>query len=96
VTSGPDGIVGVLDWKDARVADPAVDLAWPLFGTPEPFAEAVATAYGVSDDELARALDWHKLEPWYETMWGQGPGGAAVVESGVRGIVDRLDVRKTA
>jgi aminoglycoside phosphotransferase (APT) family kinase protein/8-oxo-dGTP pyrophosphatase MutT (NUDIX family) len=96
VTSGPAGIVGVLDWKDARVADPAVDLAWPLYGTPEPFAEAVATAYGVSDEELARALDWHKLEPWYETMWGQGPGGDAVVASGVRGIVDLLDVRKTA
>ena len=26
VTSGPDGDLGVIDWKDARVADPAVDL----------------------------------------------------------------------
>ena len=96
VTSGPDGIVGVLDWKDARVADPAVDLAWPLYGAPEPFAEAVATAYGVTDEELARALDWHRLSPWYEAMWGQGPGGPAVVASGVDGIVTLLDVRKTA
>ena len=96
VTSGPDGIVGVIDWKDARVADPAVDLAWPLYGTPEPFAEAVATAYGVTDDELARALDWHRLEPWYEAMWGQGPGGAEFVASGLSGIVELLDVKKTA
>jgi isopentenyldiphosphate isomerase/aminoglycoside phosphotransferase (APT) family kinase protein len=95
VTSGADGIVGVLDWKDARVADPAVDLAWPLYGTPEPFAEAVATTYGPTDDELARALDWHRLGPWYETMWGQGPGGAAFVESGLRGIVALLDVMRT-
>src|SRR3954454_3740844 len=65
LTSGPDGIAGVLDWKDARVADPAVDLAWPLYGSPVPFAEAVATAYGASDDELTRALDRHKLGPWY-------------------------------
>jgi aminoglycoside phosphotransferase (APT) family kinase protein len=96
VTSGPDGIVGVLDWKDARVADPAVDLAWPLFDTPEPFAEAVATAYGVTDDELARALDWHRLSPWYEAMWGQGPGGAAFIASGLNGIVELLDATLTA
>jgi aminoglycoside phosphotransferase (APT) family kinase protein len=96
VTSGPDGLRGVLDWKDARVADPAVDLAWPLYGTPEPFAEVVATSYGVSDDELARALDWHRLGPWYETMWGQGPGGPTFVESGLNGIVELLDVERTA
>jgi aminoglycoside phosphotransferase (APT) family kinase protein len=96
VTVGPDGITGVLDWKDARVADPAVDLAWPLFGTSEPFAEAVATAYGVSDEELARALDWHRLSPWYEVMWGQGPGGSAAVASGLDGIVELLGVKRTA
>jgi isopentenyldiphosphate isomerase len=96
VTSDSHGVVGVLDWKDARVADPAVDLAWPLYGAPEPFAEAVATAYGVTDDELGRALDWHRLGPWYEVMWGQGPGGPALVESGLHALASRLDVRKTA
>ncbi|HEY3528311.1 MAG TPA: phosphotransferase [Nocardioides sp.] len=96
VTWSEGRLVGVLDWKDARVADPAVDLAWPLYGTPERFAEAVATSYGVTDDELGRALDWHRLSPWYEAMWGLGPGGADVVDSGVQGILALLDVRKTA
>jgi aminoglycoside phosphotransferase (APT) family kinase protein len=96
VASGPDGIIGVLDWKDARVADHAVDLAWPLYGTPEPFAEAVASAYGATDDELTRALDWHKLGPWYEALWGQGPGGQDFLTSGLTGIVELLDVRETA
>ena len=96
VTWSDSRMVGVLDWKDARVADPAVDLAWPLYGTPEPFAEAVATSYGVTDDELGRALDWHRLSPWYEAMWGLGPGGSAVVESGVQGILRLLDVRQSA
>jgi aminoglycoside phosphotransferase (APT) family kinase protein len=96
VLTGPDGIVAVIDWKDARVADPAVDLAWPLYGTPEPFAEAVASAYGVTDDELTRALDWHKLGPWYEAMWGQGPGGAASTSRGVDGIIQILDTTLTA
>jgi aminoglycoside phosphotransferase (APT) family kinase protein/8-oxo-dGTP pyrophosphatase MutT (NUDIX family) len=96
VTSDDRGVVGVLDWKDARVADPAVDLAWPLFGAPEEFAEGVATAYAVRDDELARALDWHRLGPWYEVMWGQGPGGAAFVESGLHSLTSLLDVDQTA
>jgi aminoglycoside phosphotransferase (APT) family kinase protein len=89
-------ISGVLDWKDARVADPAVDLAWPLYGAPEPFAEAVATSYGVTDEELARALDWHRLGPWYDVLWGQGPGGPAYVESGLEAATSLLDTRLTA
>jgi isopentenyldiphosphate isomerase len=96
VTCADGRIVGVLDWKDARVADPALDLAWPLYGTPEPFAEAVATSYGVTDEELGRALDWHRLAPWYETMWGLGPGGSAFVESGLRTVLALLDTRLTA
>jgi aminoglycoside phosphotransferase (APT) family kinase protein/8-oxo-dGTP pyrophosphatase MutT (NUDIX family) len=96
VTVADGHLAGVLDWKDARVADPAVDLAWALYGTPEPFAEAVATTYGVTDDELGRALDWHRLGPWYEAMWGLGPGGPSFVESGVAAIVALLDVRKSA
>jgi 8-oxo-dGTP pyrophosphatase MutT (NUDIX family) len=96
VASGPDGLVGILDWKDARVADPALDLAWPLYGTPEAVAEAVATAYGVTDEELDRALDWHKLNPWYEALWGLGPGGQAFVTRGLESIVELLDVTETA
>jgi aminoglycoside phosphotransferase (APT) family kinase protein len=30
VMVGPEGLVGVLDWEFARVADPIEDLAWPL------------------------------------------------------------------
>jgi aminoglycoside phosphotransferase (APT) family kinase protein len=96
VTCADGRLVGVLDWKDARVADPAIDLAWPLYGTPEPFAEAVATAYGVTDDELLRALDWHRLGPWYEVMWGLGPGGEAFLAKGLEAVVSLLDVKKTA
>jgi len=96
VTSDAGRIVGVLDWKDARVADPAVDLAWPLYGASEGFAEGVAAAYGATDEELARALDWHRLGPWYEVMWGLGPGGSAFVDSGLSGITRLLDAKLTA
>jgi aminoglycoside phosphotransferase (APT) family kinase protein/8-oxo-dGTP pyrophosphatase MutT (NUDIX family) len=69
-------ITGVIDWSDARVGDPALDLAWALYGTSEEFSEALATTYGVTDDELVRALEWYRLGPWYEV--------------GLEGIVSRL------
>jgi len=88
-------ISGVIDWSDARVGDPALDLGWALYGTPDPFAEAVATAYGVTDDELVRALDWYRLVPWYDVLWGLGPGGQEFVADGLREIAGRLDINKT-
>jgi aminoglycoside phosphotransferase (APT) family kinase protein len=90
-------VSGVIDWADARVGDPALDLGWALYGTPEPFAEGVATAYGVTDEELARALDWYRLMPWYEVLWGEGgPGDQTWVQNGLVDLLARLDVRKTA
>ena len=55
---------GVVDWGDARVTDPALDLAWALNATSVAFGEAVARAAGVDDDARARARDWWALEPW--------------------------------
>ncbi len=85
-----DRVVGIIDWSDARVGDPAIDLAWALFETPEPFAAAVATAYGVEDEELARAYDWWRLAPWYDVLWGPAGGDQAFVEAGLAGIATRL------
>ena len=91
-----DGAIsGVIDWSDARVGDPALDLGWAMYGAPDPFAEAVATTYGVTDDELVRALDWHRLVPWYDVLWGLGPGGREFVDDGLVEVAKRLDINKT-
>jgi aminoglycoside phosphotransferase (APT) family kinase protein len=88
-----DGVVsGVIDWSDARVGDAALDLGWALFATPDPFAEAVATTYGVGDEELVRALDWYRLVPWYDALWGLGPGGQDFLDVGLKEIASRLDI----
>jgi aminoglycoside phosphotransferase (APT) family kinase protein/8-oxo-dGTP pyrophosphatase MutT (NUDIX family) len=94
---GPDHVLahegavsGIIDWSDARVADPALDLAWVLYGAPEDFAEAAAQAYRPTDDELSRALRWYRFGPWYEVLYGQASGGPEFVESGLKGLLDRL------
>ncbi|MGN8246485.1 phosphotransferase [Cellulomonas soli] len=48
-----DGVVaGVLDWNEAKVADPADDLAWVLVAAPQDAAEAVMEAYQLRRTEL--------------------------------------------
>jgi aminoglycoside phosphotransferase (APT) family kinase protein len=59
-------VAGIIDWGDARVTDPAIDLAWPLHGTNRAFAGAVRTAYGASDDVVQRARAWWALAPWFD------------------------------
>jgi aminoglycoside phosphotransferase (APT) family kinase protein len=86
-----DELTGIIDWSDARIGDPALDLAWGLNGTPPAFADAVLAAYGSDDASLAeRALFFHRLGPWYELHYGVHFQQPAYVESGLAGIRSRL------
>jgi 8-oxo-dGTP pyrophosphatase MutT (NUDIX family)/aminoglycoside phosphotransferase (APT) family kinase protein len=91
VLTEDDEITAVVGWTDARLGDPAIDLAWPLHGTPGGFAEAVAATYGVSDEQWERAADWYELGPWYDVLWGVGPGGQESVAAGLAALHGRLD-----
>jgi aminoglycoside phosphotransferase (APT) family kinase protein len=81
---------GVIDWSDARIGDPAIDLAWLLHGTPISFADAVAAAYGADAGIAARAQTFHRLAPWYEVLYGVDFGLPKYVESGLAGVRARL------
>jgi aminoglycoside phosphotransferase len=83
-------VTGIIDWTDACVGDPALDLAWTAFGTTAAFAREVTTTYGASDELLARGLDWHRLGPWYEVTHGQDTGAPHLVHSGISGVTSRL------
>jgi aminoglycoside phosphotransferase (APT) family kinase protein len=65
------GVVsGVIDWTDSCLRDPAIDLAWVLNGTPEPFCEGIRDSYRPGVEEERRALIWHRLGPWHEVLHG--------------------------
>jgi aminoglycoside phosphotransferase (APT) family kinase protein len=76
---------GVIDWTDARLGDPAIDLAWALHAAPE-----LAETYPVDEALARRALVYHALGPWHEVAWGLGDGGPRFVESGLAGVRARL------
>ena len=83
-------VTGVIDWTDARIGDPGLDLAWTLNGTPEPFADALVAAYSPTPGQRARGLLWHRLGPWWEALAGIDHLGKQYVASGLTGIVARL------
>lgn len=47
-----DDVVGVLEWSETRVGDPADDLAWLGVGTAQPALDAVVAAYSAARREL--------------------------------------------
>ena len=84
-----DTIVGIIDWTDVRIFDPAIDLAWALYGTRPQFARAVADAYGADETVAARARVYHAIGPWHEVTWGLD-GRPEWVGSGLAGVRARL------
>ncbi|MFI9010087.1 aminoglycoside phosphotransferase family protein [Actinosynnema sp. NPDC053489] len=90
VLTDGDALTGVIDFGDAHVGDPAIDLAWALHGTPRAFADDLAEAYGVTGDERARALTWHRLGPWHHVTFGLDRGDPSIVREGLAGVVERL------
>jgi aminoglycoside phosphotransferase (APT) family kinase protein len=84
-----DGTVsGVIDWSDAHVGDPAIDLAWLLHASSA--SADVAEEYGADAALLERAHDWHMLGPWHEVIHGLDIAGSGFVQSGMAGVLSRL------
>lgn len=84
-------VTGIIDWGDTCIGDPALDLAWATLGATRAFADAVLATYRPDDELVARARDWRLLGPWHEVLHGLGEGGFGFVESGLAGVVTRLE-----
>ncbi len=83
-------VVGVIDWSDARVGDPALDFAWCLHGTSKVAADAIEEAYGLDAGTRERSLFYRRLGPWHEVVYGLDTDQPRFVESGIGGIRTRL------
>ncbi|NUT53082.1 MAG: phosphotransferase, partial [Saccharothrix sp.] len=90
VLAADGALTGVIDFGDAHVGDPAIDLAWALHDTTPAFADDVAAAYGVTDGLRDRALTWHRLGPWHHVAFGLDQDDPAIVREGLDGVVRRL------
>jgi aminoglycoside phosphotransferase (APT) family kinase protein len=75
-------LVGVIDWGDMRLGDPAVDYSWLVN---RPFAD-----WDVDPDLRRRARFYHRLAPWYEAHYGLFTNQPAHFERGLAGIRERL------
>ena len=75
-------LIGVIDWGDAKIGDPAIDYAW-LLNVPFP-------DWDVEDDLRRRALVYHRLGPWFEVEYGVRTDKPEWVRSGLAGVRSRL------
>ena len=83
-------VTGVIDWSDAVIGDPALDLSWGLHGSSPEFAAALAAAYRPDADLVARSRLWHQLGPWHEVAYGLDTDQPEFVSSGLAGVLARL------
>jgi aminoglycoside phosphotransferase (APT) family kinase protein len=83
-------ITGIIDWTDAEIGDPALDLSWLLNDAPDGVAEGVAETYPLTPELRQRTRDWHQLSPWYQVHRGLLLDLPEDVESGLSGILNRL------
>ena len=75
-------LVGVIDWGDAKIGDPALDYSWLLN---VPF-----TDWDVDEELRRRALVYHRLGPWFEVDYGVRTERPDFVSSGLAGVRARL------
>jgi aminoglycoside phosphotransferase (APT) family kinase protein len=94
---GPDHILttdgqitGIIDWTDAVIGDPALDLCWPLNGAPGPVAAGVREVYQPTPGQVERAHDWARLSPWYAVHRGLLLDLPEDVKTGIPEIVAAL------
>ena len=88
-----DGLLtGIIDWTDACIGDPAIDLAWALHGSATPLSHALQDALQVDDDMAGQSLLYHQLGPWFEVVHGFDHGSDKLVTSGLHGVLDRLSL----
>jgi len=95
---GPDHVLcsthtvtGVIDWSDATIGDPAIDLAWPTHATPREFAEALLEAYGPdSAGPSERSPYYYRVAHLHEVLHALDHDDAALLEHGLRAFRERL------
>ncbi|MPV51083.1 phosphotransferase [Pseudactinotalea sp. HY160] len=87
-------VVGIIDWSDARVADPADDLAWLLAAAPEQALDSILEAYalarteGADEQLLPRAVLASELALVRWLMHGVRVGDDEVVADAVAMLAD--------
>jgi len=87
-------VVGVLDWSEARVADPADDLAWLVLGAAEPVLGCLVESYSAARHEqpdrdlLRRARLAGELSMARWLLHGVNIDDAAIVEDAIGMLTD--------
>jgi aminoglycoside phosphotransferase (APT) family kinase protein len=91
VLCSTDTVTGVIDWSDASVGDPAIDLAWPTHATPRDFADALLEAYGPEGTGPSeRSPYYYRVAHLHQVLHALDHDDGVLLESGLRSFRERL------
>jgi aminoglycoside phosphotransferase (APT) family kinase protein len=85
-----DRVTGIIDWSDAEIGDPALDLCWLLNGAPAAVRAGLIEVYQPTPDQVERAHDWARLSPWYGVHRGLLLDRPDDVDTGLGEILTQL------
>lgn len=83
-------IIGVIDWADIALDDPAVDIGSLAIWLGEAFVRSVANAYRAPDELVARGL--FRIRTWILTEFANMLSGPQPLATGPRHTADSLGV----
>jgi aminoglycoside 2''-phosphotransferase len=79
-------IVGVIDWGDACIGDPAFDLTGLVMDWGIETAQRVSESLGYQSDYLDRAQFYSHLSPFYEYLYGKEINEEKHIQTGLEKI----------
>ena len=83
-------LVGIIDWAEAMIGDPAIDFSWIVDRWPVE-AERALRRYGPVDDRFRiRAQMYANIGPWYEVGRGLETNDDALVERALFSVRTRI------
>ena len=80
-------IIGIIDWGDACIGDPAFDLTGLLMGLGEDIARSISERLCYPPEYLERARFYRKVAPFYEFIYGKEMENQTRIKSGLGKII---------
>jgi aminoglycoside 2''-phosphotransferase len=87
-------VVGIIDWADSRIGDPALDITALLLDVSEEFTREVLDSYVGNFDQglMSRARFYARVDPFNQVWFGQRNGIPDFVREGLGTIEDNARI----
>ena len=83
-------LVGIIDWAEAMVGDPAIDFSWMIDRWPAEAERALSRYEPIDDRFRTRAKMYANIGPWYEVARGLETSDDVLIERALDSVRTRI------